>query len=177
MLFPEGGRMKSKVLIALTTVFVGAFGWIACETKEQGVAAGAVPSSESPPPGVVDAVGLAAQVERTGSDKVERGSPAHRARLAERTRRDFEQRLERWTAAGKSEAFIAYMRERGLEQRLRDLRTKPPEWFSIEAVQARTRALNERDTALFLDAGFPPEQVEALVRSSTNPAREPSDPR
>lgn len=159
--------MKSKVLIAITTVFVGAFGWAACEAKEQGVAAGTVPSSETPPPGVVDALGLAARVERVGSDSVERGSPAHRARLAERTKRDFDRRVERWTAAGKSEAFIAYMREKGLEQRLRDIRTKPPEWFSIEAVQARTRALNERDTALFLDAGFPQEQVQALMKSSS----------
>ena len=166
--------MKSKVLIAITTVFVGALVWIACEAKEQGVAAGAVPSSETPPPGVVDALGLAARVERIGSDSVERGSPAHRARLAERTRRDFEQRLERWTAAGKSEAFITYMRERGLEQRLRDIRTKPDEWFSIEAVLARIRALNERDTKLFLDAGFPPDQVDALVRSSSNLVNEPS---
>lgn len=169
--------MKSKVLVALTTVFVGALVWVACEANERGVAPGAVPSSEAPPPGVAAAPGPDARVERAGSESVEPGSPAHRARLAERTRRDFDRRLERWTAAGKSEAFITYMRERGLEQRLRDIRTKPSQWFTIEAVQARTRALNERDTALFLDAGFPPEQVDALVRSSTTPARESSDTR
>lgn len=67
------------------------------------------------------------------------------------------------------------MRERGLEQRLRDLRTKPPEWFTIEAVRARTRALNERDTKLFLDAGFPPEQVQALMKSSSNLVNESSE--
>ena len=159
--------MKNKVLVALTTVFVGALSWVACEAMRQGVAPGAVPSLETPPPGVVDALGLAVRVERTDSDNVERGSPEHRARLAERTNRDFDRRLERWMAAGKSEAFIAYMREKGLEQRLRDIRTKPAEWFTIEAVQARTR-LNERDTALFLDAGFPPEQVQALMMAGSH---------
>lgn len=119
--------MKSKVLIALTAVIVGAFVWVACEAKEQGAAPGAVASSEIPPPGVAAAPGPDAAARRADPESVERGSPAHRARLAERTRRDFERRLERWTAAGKSDAFIAYMRERGLEQPLRDIRTKPPE--------------------------------------------------
>lgn len=161
--------MKNKVLVALTTVFVGALSWIACEPMRQGVAPGAEPSPETPPPGTIAAFASDAGVAR--ADAPVRGSPAHRARLAERTRQDFDRRLERWAAAGKSEAFIAYMRERGLEQRLRDTRTKPDGWFSLEAVRPRIRALDERDRKMFLDAGFPPEQVEALVRSSSSNLR------
>ena len=157
--------MKSKVLIALTTVFVGAFAWIACEAMQQGVPPGAAPSPEAPPPGAVEAPGPDAGVENAGAETPAPGSPEYRARLAERTKQDFARRVERWRAAGKSEVFIAYMREKGLEQILRDIRTKPAEWFTIEAMLARIRARNERDAKLFLNAGFPPEQVNALLRT------------
>lgn len=163
--------MKNMVLVALTTAFVGALSWVACEPMQQGVAPGAVPSPETPLCGTIAALASDAGLACVDAETPARGSPAHRARLAERTRQDFDRRLERWTADGKSEAFIAYMRERGLEQRLRDIRTKPDEWFSIEAVRARIRALDERDRKMFLDAGLPPEQVEALVRSSSNNLR------
>lgn len=164
--------MKSNVLIALATVFVGAFVWIACEAMQQGGAPGAVPVSEVPTSGTADALRPDAGAQHAGAETLERGSPAHRAQLAERTRQDFARRLEEWTAAGKSETYIAYMRKHGLEQRLRDIRTKPDEWFTMEAVLERIRARNERDTKLFLDAGFPPEQVAALMKRSESAAEE-----
>ena len=138
----------------------------------QGVAPGAAPSPEAPPPGAVEAPGPDAGIEGARTETLVRGSPEHRAQLAERTKQDFARRVERWKAAGKSEVFIAYMRERGLEQMLRDFRTKPAEWFTIEAMLARIRARNERDAKLFLNAGFPPEQVAALMKRSVSAAEE-----
>lgn len=164
--------MKSKVLIALATVFVGAFAWIACEAMQQGGAPGAVPVSEAPTSGAADALRPDAGAQRAGAESLVRGSPAHRAQLAERTRRFYDRKMEEWTAAGKSETYIAYMRKHGLERRLRDIRTKPDEWFTMDAVLARIRALDERDTKLFLDAGFPPEQVAALMKRSSSTAEE-----
>ena len=157
--------MKSKVLITLTAVFVGAVVWVACKAMPQGVAPGAAPSPEAPPRGAVEVPGPDAGVEDAANETPAPGSPEYRARLAERTKQDFARRVERWRAAGRSEVFIAYMREKGLEQILRDIRTKPAEWFTIEAMLARIRARNERDAKLFLNAGFPPEQVNALLRT------------
>lgn len=166
--------MKSKILIALTTVFVGAFAWIACEAMQQGVPPGAAPSPEAPPPGAVEAPGPDAGVEGARTETLVRGSPEHRAQLAERARQYYDRKVDEWTAAGKSETYIAYMLEHGLEQRLRNIRTKPDEWFTMDAVLARIRALDERDTKLFLDAGFPPEQVAALMKMSSASAEEMS---
>ena len=166
--------MKSKVLITLATVFAGAVAWIACEAMHQGGAPGAVPVSEAATSGAADAPRRDAGAQRDSAESLVRGSPAHRAQLAERARQYYDRKVEEWTAAGKSETYIAYMLEHGLEKRLRDIRTKPAEWFTMEAVLERIRALDERDTKLFLDAGFPPEQVAALMKMSSSAVAEAS---
>lgn len=150
--------MKTKVLICFVALFSGAAVWIACETGQPGAAPETVPAVA--PAGVLDpAPGL----ESRSVDSVVPGSPAHRRELVESARLDFARRVERYRAEGKSEEYIAFMRENALEGYLREVRTRPAEWFTIESILERARAQHERDIPLFLEAGIPREKVDALL--------------
>ena len=149
--------MKRKVLICFVAVFSGAAVWVACEAGQ--------PAPRSVP-AVTPAVGAPNPTpgsQGPSTDPTTPGSPAHREELAESARQDFARRVERCRAEGKSEEYIAYMRENALEGYLRDVRTRPAEWFTIEAILERARAQHERDIPLFLEAGIPREKVDALL--------------
>ena len=148
--------MKPKILGALVAVFVGALVWVACDAMTGGPST--VPSSPaaSPESDTANSAGAAA-------DTLIRGSTAHRGALEQRVRQDFAKRVRDWKAAGKSDAFIAYMREKGLERRLADIKTQPPEWFTLDALKARIRERGERDAALFLNSGYSREEVKSLL--------------
>ena len=96
------------------------------------------------------------------SDTPVRGSEAHRTALEERTRQRFAERVQRWTAAGKSEEFLAYMQDQ-LEMRIHDIRTKPPEWFTMRALRARIREKDEAAARVFLQGGYSRQQIEAVL--------------
>lgn len=150
--------MKRKVLICFVALFSGVAVWVACETGQRGSAPQTVPavapaSTLNPAPGR----------ESPSADSVVPGSPAHRKELVESARLDFARRVERYRAEGKSEEYIAFMRENALEGYLRDVRTRPAEWFTIESILKRAHAQNEIDADLFLDAGIPREKVDALL--------------
>lgn len=151
--------MKRRVLVCVAALFPGAAVWAACEAGPQGTA-------PHPAPAVTPGVGApnpAAGSQNPGTDSIVPGSPAHRAELVESARRDFARRVERYRKEGKSEEYIAFMRENALEGYLRDVRTKPAEWFTIESILERARAQHESDIPLFLDAGIPREEVDALL--------------
>ena len=150
--------MKRKVLICLMALLLGAAIWVACEMGQGGTVPQTVPAMA--PAGVTNSAPGSASPH---VDSIVPGSPAHREELAERARLDFARRVERYRAEGKSEEYIAYMRENALEGYLRDVRTRPAEWFTIEAILSRAQAQNEIDAELFLDAGVPRERVDALL--------------
>lgn len=151
--------MKRKVLIRLVALLMGTAVWVACETGRQGAAPQSVPAV-APAGGVVNPT---PGRESPSADSVVPGSPAHRKELVESARLDFARRVERYRAEGKSEEYIAFMRENALEGYLREVRTRPAEWFTIESILERARAQHERDIPLFLEAGIPREKVDALL--------------
>lgn len=157
--------MKRKVLIGFVALFLSAALWVACEVGQQALRSA---------PAVTSAVGAPDPTpgsQNPSTDSITPGFLAHREELAERARQDFARRVERYRAEGKSEEYIAYMRENALEGYLRDVRTRPAEWFTIEAILERARAQHERDIPLFLEAGIPREKVDALLAAQPLPSK------
>lgn len=157
--------MKARILAAFVASVVSALGWVACD-----------PMTSRPEPNATPTAPAASPESETANLRGTirapiRGSAAHRAALEREERRDFARRVRDWKAAGKSDAFIAYMRERGLERRLADIRNQPAEWFTLEALKARIREREERDATLFLNSGYSREEVRRLVGEGPEPMR------
>lgn len=150
--------MKMRILAALVPLVAGALVWVACDSMTGQPGANTSPTAPAASP----ESGMAIRGETTSGNPI-RGSAAHRAALEQEERRDFARRVRDWKAAGKSHAFIAYMREKGLERRLSDIRNQPKEWFTVEALKARIREREERAAMLFLSSGYPREEVRSLV--------------
>ena len=150
--------MKTRILAALVALVAGALVWVACDRTTSRPGANTTPTAPAASP----ESGMAIPGGTTSGSPI-RGSAAHRAALEQEERRDFARRVRDWKAAGKSDAFIAYMREKGLERRLSDIRNQPQEWFTLDALKARIREREERDAALFLSSGYPREEVRRLV--------------
>lgn len=150
------------LLLALVGVLTGTAYWVACNTAAQPESATVTtPFAEE-----TSSSGHLAEVraqQRAYTERPEPGSSADRQRLEQRVRMRFEQRREAWIGEGKPDEFIAFM-ERALERRVQDITTRPREWFTTEAIKERVRQRNEAAAQLFLDNGYPPEEVEALFR-------------
>ena len=149
--------MNARILAAFVALVGGALVGAACDPMTSQPQPNAAPTT----PAASAETGTASP--RGASHAPIRGSTAHRAALEREERRDFARRVRAWKVAGKSDAFVAYMREKGLERRLTHIRNQPAEWFAIDALKARIQKREERDAALFLSSGYPREEVRRLV--------------
>ena len=154
--------MRSKALfVTIVGVLAGTAYWVACNSAAQPESV----TATTPVAEETSSSGHLAEVrarQLAYPERPEPGSSADRQRLEQRVRIRFEQRREAWIAQGKPDQFIAFM-EQALERRIHDIRTRPPTWFTTEAIKERVRERNEAAAQLFLDNGYSPEEVEALV--------------